>query len=172
MKIIDCKTYRAALPDLLLDPDYAAVHSDLAAHGMSCAECDAELAELRATFQLLDNWTVPEPSPFFDARLHARLRETVEAAPEPFWERMRSFFVFGTGLRMRPALAGALGFAMLIGGGTIAGIYETQTPMVSQASPAVNDLKIMDNNTQALQQMDQLLDDSASSGDDNAPPTT
>jgi hypothetical protein len=37
-----------------------------------------------------------------------------------------------------------------------------------QASPTVNDLKILDNNAKALQQMDQLLD----SSDDSGPPST
>jgi hypothetical protein len=41
---------------------------------------------------------------------------------------------------------------------------------VVAASPTVNDLKILDNNAQAIQQMDQLLDDSASSKDDNSGP--
>jgi hypothetical protein len=38
-----------------------------------------------------------------------------------------------------------------------------------QASPTVNDLKILDNNAQALQQMDQLLD---SSDDSSGPPSS
>jgi anti-sigma factor RsiW len=173
-EINNCKMCRAALPDLLLDPAHAALHPGAAEHMSACAACRAEFAELRSTLNLLDSWTAPETSPYFDAKLHVRLREAAAATPEPLWERVRSFFLFGTGLRTRPALAGALGFVMLIGGGTVAGIYEHQAPMVSQAaSPTVNDLKIIDNNTQALQQMDQLLDDSTANADESsAPPTT
>lgn len=175
MKTIhDCKTCRVALPDLLLDQAYAATHPEAAEHMSACAACRTEFAELRATFDLLDSWTAPEVSPYFDARMHVRLREIAAAPPEPLWERMRSFFMFSTKFHMRQAMAGALGFAILVGGGAIAGVYEHQTPVVSQvASPAVNDLKIMDNNAQALQQMDQLLDDSGSNTDDNSgPPAT
>lgn len=172
--MINCKTCRAAFPDLLLDQAWAAAHPEAAEHMAICPACRTEFAELRSTSDLLDSWTAPEPSPYFDARLHVRLREAAAAAPEPLWERVRSFFMFSTRFQMRSALAGALGFALLVGGGTVAGIYELQTTTASQVtSPAVNDLKIMDNNAQALQQMDQLLDDSGSSSDNNGtPPTT
>ena len=175
MKVInDCETCHAALPDLLLDPEYAAARPEIAAHVTACAECRAEFTELRSTFDLLDSWTAPDPSPYFDARLRARLREAEAGAPESLWERVRSFFLFSTRLQMRPALAGALGFALLLGGGAAAGIYEHEaTPVTQAVAPAVNDLRIMDNNAQALQQMDQLLDDSGSSADQSsAPPTT
>jgi hypothetical protein len=60
----------------------------------------------------------------------------------------------------------------MAGGGTGIEIYLRNNAVVA-ASPAVNDLKILDNNAQAIQQMDQLLDDSAPSADDSsAPPTT
>ncbi len=172
--IDDCKTCHAALPDLLLDPAYAAEHPEAAQHMSGCAACRTEFAELHATFELLDSWAAPQPSPYFDAKLHVRLREAAAAEPEPLWERMRAYFQFSTKFQMRSALAGALGFALLVGGGAVAGIHEHQAAMVSHAaSPAVNDLKIMDNNAQALQQMDQLLDDSGPNSDDSsAPPVT
>lgn len=169
MKTIDCKSCREHLADLLLDESYAAKRPDVAAHMAACAECGAELAELRSTFALLDEWHTPEPSAFFDTKLKARLREAVAAEPEGIWERMRSFFLFSTGRSLRPAMAGAVALAMLAGGGgVLLGVHQ-QTPTVA-ASPAVNDLKILDNNAQALQQMDQLLD--ASSDDTSDPPTT
>jgi len=67
-------------------------------------------------------------------------------------------------------MASALAVTLLLGGAsTLIGVHQTQS--ANQAmSPAVNDLKIMDNNAQALQQMDQLLDDSQ--GNEDAPPTT
>ncbi len=43
-------------------------------HIAGCAECAAELAEMEATWKLLDEWQAPEPSAFFDAKLYARLR--------------------------------------------------------------------------------------------------
>jgi hypothetical protein len=170
----NCKDCRSHLPDLLLDSDYTSEHPELAMHLAACVECRTELADLQSTFALLDDWAAPEPSPFFDSRLHARLREAVAAPPEGFWERTKSFFLFSTGRQLRPAMAGALAFVLLLGGGTFAGIDLHQRPVTpADASATVNDLKILDNNVQAEQQMDQLLDDSGSSNDDaTAPPTT
>jgi len=167
----DCKTCKSHLADLLLDADYTAAHPEFEAHLAACSECRTELAELRATYTLLDHWTVPEPSPYFDAKLHARLREAAAAPPEGIWERTRSFLMFSTGRNLRPAMTGALAVLMLIGGGTGVGIYEhNNTVAVASPSPAVNDLKILDNNAQAIQQMNQLLDDSASTVDDTPGP--
>jgi anti-sigma factor RsiW len=136
----------------------------------ACAECRTELEELQATVALLGEWAAPEPSAYFDVKLHARLREAQASEPEGLWSRMRSFLLFSTGRRLRPALAGALVVAVVLGGGgTFAGLYEHNAAVAVEASPAVNDLKVLDNNEQALQQMDQLLD---SSDDSSAPPTT
>jgi hypothetical protein len=78
--------------------------------------------------------------------------------------------MYSTGHRLRPVLAAALVLAVVLGGGgTFAGLYEHSSTVAVQASPTVNDLKILDNNAQALQQMDQLLD---SSDDSSAPPST
>ena len=109
----------------------------------------------------------------FDLRFggaKTRLREAQASEPEGFWSRARAFLMYSTGHRLRPALAGAMVVAvMLAGGGTFAGLYQHNTPITVQASPTVNDLKIIDNNAQALQQMDQLLD---SSDDNSGPPSS
>jgi anti-sigma factor RsiW len=165
----NCKTCRTHLADLLLDESYAAKHPEMAAHMAECVECRTEWKELQSTFALLDSWVAPEPSAYFDTKLHARLREAQEAAPEGLWARMKSFVMFSTGRGLRPAMAGALALVLVLGGGgTLADLYQHQA-VAAQASPTVNDLKILDNNAQAEQQMDQLLD---SSDDNSAPPTT
>lgn len=161
MNTMDCKNCQNYLPDLLLDPH--TVPAGVSAHMATCKECSKELAELRATFALMDEWTVPEPSAFFDARLHARLREAQAEAPEGLWERLTSFLQFSTGRALRPAMAGALGLAMLVGGGTAATLLLHHGAGAS-ASPTVNDLKIYDNNAQAVDQMD-LLDEPGSPDD-------
>jgi hypothetical protein len=94
-----CKTCRTYLPDLLLDEEFAASRPEVAIHLAACADCGTELNELRATFALLDEYTAPEPSPYFDSRLHARLREAQAAEPESLWERVKSFVSFsGAGI--------------------------------------------------------------------------
>jgi hypothetical protein len=152
------------MPELLLDESYVTEHPELSAHMASCADCTTELHDLRATMELMDEWAAPELSPYFDSKMHVLLREEQAKQPEGFWERARSFLMYSTGRTLRPALSGALACAMLIGGGTF-GLYVHQTTQ-SASSATVNDLKILDNNAQALQQMDQLLDDS----DDDGPP--
>ncbi len=167
---IDCKTCRNVLPDLLLDESYVAAHPEVRAHMAACAACRTEWEELQATFALMDHWTAPEPSPYFDSKLHARLREAQASEPEGFWARTRAFLMYSTGHKLKPALAGALVVAvMLAGGGTFAGLYQHDSGGAVQASPTVNDLKILDNNAQAMQQMDQLLD---SSNDNAGPPSS
>lgn len=165
----NCKTCRTHLADLLLDESYAAAHPEVAAHMAGCEECRSEWEELQSTFALLDSWVAPEPSEYFDTRLHARLREAQASAPEGLWDRVRSFVLFSTGRSLRPVMAGALALILVLGGGgTFAGFYQ-HGAVAAQASPTVNDLKILDNNAQALQQMDQLLD---SNDDTAASPTT
>lgn len=166
----DCKTCRAALADLLLDESYAAEHPEVTEHMAACGDCRKDLEELQATFALLDDWTAPEPSAYFDGKLHARMREVQAADPEGFWSRTRSFVMYSTGRRLRPVLAGALVLAvMLAGGGTFAGLYEHNSAVAVQDSPTVNDLKILDTNAQALQQMGQLLDQN---DDSSSPPSS
>jgi anti-sigma factor RsiW len=168
---MNCKTCKTHLPDLLVDDNYAAAHPEVAGHLASCEACAKELAELRATYALLDAWPAPEPSPYFDSRLRARVREAAAAQPEGLFERMYAFLRFSTGFHLRSAMAGALMLVVLAGGGTFAGFYEYSMHTTPQPSATVNDLKILDNNAQALQQMDQLLDPSAND-DSGGPPTS
>ncbi len=68
--------------------------------------CAGKLEEFRQTMALLDEWHAPEPSPYFDVRLQARLREEM-AKPQAGW---LAWF-------RRPVLAAALTLLMAIGVG-------------------------------------------------------
>lgn len=156
---MNCKTCQAALPDLLFDPT-APGNAAARAHIAACAGCARELASFQATFSLLNLWETPEISPYFDQKLAVRLREE-QASPAPGWvERIRTRLLLNTGRQLRPALATALALLLLAGGGTV-GITAFQHPQPVHVSAAVNDLQILDRNQQALQQVDQLLQDSA-----------
>lgn len=165
-----CSQCRSHMADLLLDESFRSSHAELTEHASACPACSAEWRDLQATFAALDEWPAPEASPYFDARLHARLREAAAAPPEGFFERIRSYFLFSTGRQLRPALGAALALALVAGSGS--GLLSLhQRRMNHAASATLNDLKVLDNNAQALQQMDQLLDD-GSNDDGETQPTT
>jgi hypothetical protein len=167
---MNCKDCQSVFLDLLLDPAGPS-HSTVRSHLESCPECKREFKSLEATFALLDTWKAPEPSPYFDQKLAVRLREEQAKAPEGWFERLRSRLLFNTGRQLRPALAGALALALIVGGGTFANLssFGHSTP---QASAAVQDLQILDKNDQALQTMDQLLQDAGPDDDTATPPSS
>jgi predicted anti-sigma-YlaC factor YlaD len=168
---MNCKICQASLPDLLLDraaPANAVAFEHLAA----CAACNDQFRALKATFDLLDYWQAPEPSPYFDQKLAVRIREEQAAPPAGWFERMRARLLFNTGRQFRPALTGALALVVLLAGGTAADLSLVHSGTGVQASATVNDLQILDKNAQALQTMDQLLQDESSSDESPAPPST
>jgi hypothetical protein len=167
---MNCKDCQLVLLDLLLDPG---APSNVAArsHVESCAKCNQEFRSLEATFALLDEWKAPEPSPYFDQKLAVRLREEQARAPEGWFERLKSRLLFNTGRQFRPAFAGALALILLVGGGTFANLSNFGHS-ASQASAAVQDLQILDKNDQALQAMDQLLQDDGPADDTVTPPSS
>jgi anti-sigma factor RsiW len=158
-----CRKVKANLADLLLDPE--AVPADVRSHLKECAACSQELAELQATMSLMDEWQAPEPTPYFDSRLTARLREEQRAEPAGFLERMRARLLFGTNMSFRPLAAGALALLLILGGGTYAGLMTSHSGAPIQASATVQDLQSLDDNAQVFQQM-ATLDQNDDSSDD------
>ncbi len=116
---------------------------------------------MQAVLGLLDMWRAPEPSAYFDQKLAVRLREEESKAPAGWFEQVKARLLFNTGRQFRPALAGALALVLLIGGGAFADL-STSPPHRIAASATVQDLQILDKNDQALQTMDQLLQDDGS----------
>jgi hypothetical protein len=165
---MNCKDCQSVFLDLLLGPG-APANDDARRHIESCAGCREEFKSLEATFALLDAWKAPEPSPYFDQKLAVCLREERALPPADWFERLKSRLLFNTGRQFKPALAAALALVLLIGGGTFADVsgFLRSKP---QASATVQDLQILDKNDQALQTMDQLLQDVGTADDTNAPP--
>jgi anti-sigma factor RsiW len=161
---MNCKNCQSFLPDLLLDPT-APSAAAARAHLESCPACNDEFTSLQATFDLLDEWRAPEPSPYFNQKLAVRLREEQAAPPAGWFERIRSRLLFNTGRQFRPALVAALAFVLVVGGGTIADLSGFPASSHIQASATINDLQILDKNEQALQTMDQLLQDDGTTDD-------
>lgn len=165
---MNCKECNTLLPDLLLDPT-APGNAAARIHLQSCPACKEEFQSLQATFDLLDVWQAPAPSPYFDQKLAVRLREVQSAPPAGWFERLRDRLLLNTGRQFRPALAGAMALVLLVGGGTVANL---SSHPATKPSATINDLQILDKDAQALQTMDQLLQDDNSADDSPSPPLT
>ncbi|HXE07313.1 MAG TPA: hypothetical protein VN612_05425 [Acidobacteriaceae bacterium] len=163
---MNCKTCQSALPDLLLDPA-AQSAAGARAHIAGCAECARELASLEAAMSLLDLWKAPEVSPYFDQKLTVRLREEQAASPAGFFERLRTRLQLNTGRQFRPALAGALALLLIAGGSSITFSTLSRSTGPAVVSAPVKDLQILDKNQQALEQVDQLLQENAATDTDS-----
>ncbi|MGD0793912.1 MAG: hypothetical protein ABR920_19270 [Terriglobales bacterium] len=155
---MNCNQIRELLPGLA-----AAAGTDapeVEKHIASCTDCAAHLRDLQKTMALLDEWQTPEPSPYFDTRLQARLREEM-ARPAVEWLSW---------LR-RPAWAMSLAAvifagALVVGIGSKSYIYEletiaTQPPSLGlpvEPGTAVGDLQALERNDDLYADFD-VLDD-------------
>ena len=160
-----CNEIREMLPDLAAG--IGAPASEVNDHLKGCADCSTTLNDFRQTMALLDEWTAPEPSPYFDTRLKARLRD--EAATQPVgllsWWR-------------RPALAVSLGLVLAAGIFILerGGIERHPVPSpMAQAGSAMGDLQMLDKDHDMLSDSDpdsaaSLLDDLQVQQDVNANP--
>jgi hypothetical protein len=142
--------------DRLLDLAAGAVpDGETERHLEHCNGCAEKLASLMQTMAVLDEWTAPEPSPYFDVRLKARLREEAAQPARSLLDWLR-----------KPALAMAMVALMAVG----ISLYTHQTPSSSsqqaqntdtvkvQPGSAVADLQNLDRNHDLFANFD-LLDD-------------
>jgi|SRR5579863_3737403 anti-sigma factor RsiW len=145
-----CQEIRERMPDLAAGLDAAS--PEMETHFKTCAQCTEELAGFRQTMALLDEWEVPEPSPYFDTRLNARLREEM-AKPAQGWNWLHWF--------RRPALAVSLAIMMAVG---ITVFHSgdssvSHQPMAAiEPGTAVGDLQVLDKNNELYSDFD-VLDD-------------
>src|SRR3954465_6683042 len=125
-------------------------------HLASCTACAEQLKSIRSTMSLLDEWQTPEPSPYFDVRLQARLREEISKQQAGWLQWFR-----------RPVLAAALTVVMGVGIGvffTRTGKYKNVTSARNAANiptppgSAVSDLQMLDKNHEMYSDFE-LLDD-------------
>jgi anti-sigma factor RsiW len=152
-----CEEIREILPDVA--SGQTGISAEVGGHLTGCGACAGKLEEFRQTMALLDEWKAPEPSPYFDVRMRARLREEM-AKPQSTWLAW---------LR-RPVLAAALTLLFGVGLGLFftnsTGIYNRNPNVVAvvepQVSPepgtAVSDLQALEKNHDLYSDFD-LLDD-------------
>jgi predicted anti-sigma-YlaC factor YlaD len=148
-----CEEIQERMPEVAAG--FSQPTADESKHLKTCAECAEHLKAMNATMALLDEWQAPEPSPYFDVRLQARLREEM-AKPQASW---MSWF-------RRPVLAAALTVLMGIGVGMFVtrggeshsdGDEEARIVDVGPGS-AVSDLQALDKNHEMYSDFD-LLDE-------------
>src|SRR5665213_4290452 len=106
MAAMRCDKLQAFLPDLLLDSARVPAHisPDVRQHLVECPKCQKDWKELQDTVQLMDVWKTPEPGPYFDTRMAARLREERNSKAPGWLERMRARLLFDSNLHLRPAM--------------------------------------------------------------------
>jgi len=128
--------------------------ADEKAHLQGCGGCSEKLAAMRKTMALLDEWQTPEPSPYFDVRLQARLREEMAKPPAGWLQWFR-----------RPVLAAALTVLMGVGVGLFVmrgngGPGIPRNDVMADVGPgtAVSDLQTLEANHDMYSDFD-LLDD-------------
>jgi len=149
--VMKCDEVRERMPDMAAG--FSQPTGNEGKHLKSCASCAEELNAMRATMALLDEWQAPEPSPYFDTRLQARLREEM-AKPQAGW--LHWF--------RRPVLAAALTVLFGVGVGLFftrnAGIMKPRAPIAEMEGPgtAVSDLQALDKNHDMYSDFE-LLDD-------------
>ena len=157
-----CTEIREMLPDLAAG--LVVAESQVNEHLRTCVDCARTLEEFRKTMALLDEWQAPEPSPYFDVRLQARLRE--ESA------KQRSHWAAWI---RRPALAASFAAIVVVGAAVFRieekKIHDSTKGPVAAIVPgtAVGDLQALDNNHDIYSDSD-LLDDLQVQEDVNANP--
>jgi len=153
---MNCNQIRELLPDLAVAAGMDAPTSEpeVEKHLASCNDCAAHLRDLQKTMSLLDEWQVPEPSPYFDTRLQARLREEM-ACPATGWLNWMR----------RPAWAMSL-MAVIFAGALLVGnkSYISQTEAIATNPPslglpvqpgsAVGDLQALERNDELYADFD------------------
>ena len=148
-----CDEIREMMPDLA--SGLMEVTPDIGGHLAGCGACAGKLEEFKQTMALLDEWAAPDPSPYFDVRFQARLREEM-AKPQVGW----------LGWFRRPALAAALTVLMAFGIGLFLrnniGIKPKDNVVAAneatQPGTAVSDLQALEKNHDLYSDFD-LLDD-------------
>jgi len=150
--IMKCNEIRELMPDLAAGLN--AVTPEMKSHLDSCAECAGKLEAFRQTMSLLDEWQAPEPSPYFDVRLRARLREELQQRASGLLQWLR-----------RPALAISFAVVMVVsatlvrftGSGSKHGPQQIAS-VPAEPGTAVGDLQALDKNHDLYSDFD-VLDD-------------
>jgi len=143
---MNCEKIQEQLPDVALG--VAPLPSEVEAHLRKCSHCTEVLESLRATMTLMDEWETPEPSPYWNTRMQARLREEQQRRPAGWLRWLR-----------RPMLGIAAALCLVAGIGVVHFERSSQNVPIAKVAPpgtAVSDLQYLDKNSALLQDFDVL----------------
>jgi hypothetical protein len=160
---MNCYEISERLPELAAGMDTSmpeAEQREVKKHIASCEACATHLSDLQKTMALLDEWQAPEPSPYFDTRMQARLREEMA---RPHAARFRWLY--------RPAWGMSLAAMVFAGALTLGvssksyfvelGAIPTNPPSLGlpvEPGTAVGDLQALEKNDELYADFD-VLDD-------------
>lgn len=155
---MSCEQIREEFPEIASGVTEAKL--EVQAHLKTCHQCAEVLEGMQKTMLLLDEWVAPEPSPFFDVRLQAHLREERQKKQQVgrfAWLRRPAMAIAAVAL-----LAVGAGLLPMRGGGENLG-KKPQIMAVQQQGTAVGDLQFLDKHSDLLQDFEAL-----DAGDDDA----
>jgi hypothetical protein len=152
-----CNEICELMPDLAAG--LSAATPEMNNHLKACPDCTGKLEEFRQTMALMDAWQAPEPSPYFDVRVMARMREE-KAKPSGWLYWLR-----------KPALAISLAALMVMSATLITDTNWKKAQPIASIEPgtAVSDLEALDKNSELYADFD-VLDDLQVQQDVNANP--
>jgi hypothetical protein len=145
---MDCTKIREQLVDIASGGQPGSQEAEQ--HLRDCLGCAGQLESMRQTLLLLDEWQVPEPSPYFETRLHARLREQTAQSSLGWLAWLR-----------KPALALAASTLLVVS----IGLYRTRNTntnqtaemhLIAQPGTAVGDLQALDKDHELYSNFDVL----------------
>lgn len=148
-----CENIREEMMETLLSGPEG-VSPEVQEHLQSCAACAQELASVRQTMALLDEWQAPEPSPYFNSRLRARVREEAAVQPAGWLAWLR-----------RPVVAAAATVLIAIGVSLLeVGNFQGRNTIatndggarMNNPGTAVSDLQYLDKNAELFSEFDAL----------------
>jgi hypothetical protein len=158
---MNCTDVREQLLEVAVEGGPASTEIQL--HCSVCDPCALELEQIRRTMALLDEWQAPEPSPYFDVKLQARLRE----------EQQKSTVGWFGWFRKPAAVALAATILLALGVGSFlgrqSGTNSADHSVAAVRGTAVGDLQYLEKHSDLLQEFEALdvLDNGDSRGTAN-----
>jgi hypothetical protein len=150
--VMNCDHIRELLPDIASGATEAT--PELKLHLEQCHSCAETLKALEQTMSLLDEWEAPEPSPFFDTRMQALLREEQRKSSVRWYDFLR-----------KPAFSAAAVLLLAVGVGVYTGTHRKNVVPPASEGSAVVDLQKLDKDSELLDTYAALDDDNDSSDD-------